>query len=51
MSNTEPYGCQKCGKPIGYVSVTAKSFLVAKPSVNDVKLVATSIDFSDGYSL
>ncbi|MCL5949428.1 MAG: hypothetical protein M1490_03005 [Candidatus Bathyarchaeota archaeon] len=48
MSESKPLRCQKCGKPIGYVTVTAKSFLVAKPAVDNVKLVATCMDCSSG---
>ena len=48
MSESEPLRCQKCGKPVGYVTVTAKSFLVAKPAVDNVKLVATCMDCSGG---
>ena len=46
MSESKPLRCQKCGKPIGYVTVTAKSFLAAKPAVDNVKLVATCMDCS-----
>ena len=50
MSKSEPLKCQKCGKPLGYVSVTAKSVLAAKPQVDNVKLAATCIDCTGGNS-
>ncbi len=48
MSESKPLRCQKCGKPLGYVTVTPKSFLAAKLTVDNVKLVATCIDCSGG---
>jgi len=44
MSESEPLRCQRCGKPIGYVAVSAKSFLVTNPNVDNVKLTATCVD-------
>jgi hypothetical protein len=46
MSESGPLRCQKCGKAIGYVTVTAKSFIAAKPTVDNVKLVAICMDCS-----
>jgi hypothetical protein len=34
-------------KPIGYVKVTTKSFLPAKSSLDNIKSVATCIDYSN----
>jgi hypothetical protein len=48
MSGSQPLKCQKCGKPVGYVTVTAKGFLAAKPSVENVKLIATCMECSKG---
>lgn len=39
MRNTEPLRCQKCGKPLGYVTVLAKGLTGLPLSVQDVKLI------------
>jgi hypothetical protein len=46
MSESKPLKCQKCGKLIGYITVSAESLLVTKPDVDNVKLTATCIDCS-----
>jgi ribosomal protein S14 len=48
MSDAKPLRCQKCGKPLGYVTVAPKSFLATKPSVENIKLVATCPECSGG---
>ena len=50
MIASKPLKCKKCGKPVAYVTVAAKSFIEAKPEVDNVKLVATCIDCSNGNS-
>ncbi len=50
MSEDKSLECQKCGKPIGYVTVTTKNFIAAKPSVDNVKLVTTLMDYSSKNS-
>ena len=50
MSEDKSLKCQKCGKPIGYVTVTTKNFIAAKPSVDNVKLVTTLMDYSSKNS-
>jgi len=40
MSDSKPVRCQKCGKSLGYVTVAPKNFSTAKPSVDNLKLVA-----------
>jgi hypothetical protein len=44
MSEKNPLRCQKCGKPIGYVTLTPKSVLEQKPNLGNVRVVATCID-------
>ena len=51
MSESKPLRCQKCGKPIGFVTLSAKSFLVANPDMDNVKLTATCMDCSSQTSL
>jgi hypothetical protein len=41
MSEAKPLKCQKCGNPLSYVNVMSKSFLVARSSVDNLKLFAT----------
>ncbi|MCW4028500.1 MAG: hypothetical protein NWE92_02485 [Candidatus Bathyarchaeota archaeon] len=48
MSEPKQLKCQKCGKPIGYVAVTPKSLFVAKPSLDNVQLVCTCMECSNG---
>ncbi len=38
--------CKKCGKPVGYVTLSAKSFLVSTAAIDNVKLVATCLECS-----
>jgi hypothetical protein len=39
MSDTRPVRCQKCGKPLGYVTVLAKGLTLTHP-LQDVKIIA-----------
>jgi ribosomal protein S14 len=48
MSNAKPLRCQKCGNPLGYVTVSAKSFLATKPAVDNLKLVVRCPECSGG---
>jgi hypothetical protein len=43
MSQAKPVRCQKCGKPIGYVTVLAKGFRFQQP-VQNVKVVAICME-------
>jgi len=46
MADSKPLKCQKCGKPVGYVLVTAKSFLVSTQTLDNIKIDATCLDCS-----
>lgn len=44
MSNANPLRCQKCGKPLGYVTVLAKGITSLVQPLQDVKLVAICME-------
>ena len=44
MSIAEPVRCQKCGKPVGYVTVLAKGLLGLQQSLQNVKVVAVCME-------
>jgi hypothetical protein len=44
MNDSKPLKCQKCSKPIGYVTVLAKGLLNFQQPVKDVKLVAVCME-------
>jgi hypothetical protein len=44
MSNAEPVRCQKCGKPVGYVTVLAKGLLGLQQPLQNVKVVAVCME-------
>jgi len=46
MNDAKPVRCQKCGKPLGYVTVVAKGVTSLPLSFRDVKLVAICMDCS-----
>ena len=46
LSGAEPVRCQKCGKPIGYVTVLAKGLLGIQQPVQNIKIVAICMDCS-----
>ena len=48
MSENKPLRCQKCGKPIGYITLSAKSVLEAKPALDNVHVAGTCMDCSGG---
>ncbi|MCW3982420.1 MAG: hypothetical protein NWE96_00315 [Candidatus Bathyarchaeota archaeon] len=48
MSENKPLRCQKCGKPLGYVTITARSLLEAKPDLGNVRLVGTCMGCRNG---
>jgi hypothetical protein len=48
MSERKLLKCEKCGKPVAYVSVTAKSLLESKPDVDNVNVSATCMDCRGG---
>jgi hypothetical protein len=44
MSDAKPVRCQKCGKPLGYVTVLAKGLTSLPQPLQDVKLVAICME-------
>lgn len=44
MSDAQPVRCQKCGKPIGYVTVLAKGLLGLQQRLEGIKIVAICMD-------
>ncbi|MHC3128883.1 MAG: hypothetical protein IBV52_02255 [Candidatus Bathyarchaeota archaeon] len=46
MSEAKPVRCQKCGKPLGYVTVLAKGLLGLQQPLQNVKLVAICMECS-----
>ena len=44
MSSAQPVRCQKCGKPVGYVTVLAKGMLGLQQPLQNVKVVAICMD-------
>jgi hypothetical protein len=44
MSDAKPVRCQKCGKPIGYVTVLMKGLMGLQQPVAGVKVIAICMD-------
>ncbi|MGD6851516.1 MAG: hypothetical protein ACQCN6_05590 [Candidatus Bathyarchaeia archaeon] len=44
MSENKPLRCQKCGKPLGYIDLTAKNMFQSKPSLDNVRLIGTCME-------
>jgi hypothetical protein len=44
MACSNPVRCQKCGKPVGYVTVLQKGLLGLQQPVENVKVVAVCMD-------
>ena len=44
MSNAKPVRCQKCRKPIGFITVLTKGFQGLQQSVANVKLVGICME-------
>ena len=44
MNEPKPVRCQKCGKPLGYVTVLSKGILGPQQPLKNVKLVALCMD-------
>jgi DNA-directed RNA polymerase subunit N (RpoN/RPB10) len=43
MSEAKPIRCQKCGKPIGYVTVLRKGLMGIQQPIQDVKIIAVCL--------
>lgn len=44
MNDAQPVRCQKCGKPIGYVTVLGKGLMGLQQPVPNVKIVAICME-------
>jgi len=44
MNDAKPVRCQKCGKPLGYVTVLAKGVTSLPQPLRGVKLIAICLD-------
>jgi hypothetical protein len=44
MSSSQPVRCQKCGKPVGYVTVLAEGLMGMQQRLEHIKLVAICMD-------
>jgi hypothetical protein len=44
MSDARPVRCQKCGKPLGYVTVLAKGLTSFQQPIQNVKIVAVCME-------
>jgi hypothetical protein len=41
---SEPVRCQKCGKPVGYITILSKGLLGMQQPIKNVKIVAVCMD-------
>ena len=46
LSGAEPVRCQKCRKPIGYVTVLAKGMMGLQQPIHNVKIIAICMECS-----
>jgi hypothetical protein len=44
MVGSKPVRCQKCGKPVGYITVLAKGLLSFQQPIGNVKIVAVCME-------
>ena len=44
MADGKQLKCQKCGKPIGFITVTAKSALEARPNLDNIRVAGTCME-------
>lgn len=44
MNGTKPVKCQKCRKPIGFVTVLGRGLMGLQQPIHDVKIVAVCMD-------
>ena len=44
MTEGKQLKCQKCGKPIGFITVTAKSPLEARPNLDNIRIGGTCME-------
>jgi hypothetical protein len=46
MSEAKPIRCQKCGQPLGYVTVLAKGLTSLQQPIQNVRIVAICMECS-----
>ncbi|MGD6853416.1 MAG: hypothetical protein ACQCN6_15255 [Candidatus Bathyarchaeia archaeon] len=44
MSSSQPVRCQKCGKPVGYITVLAEGIMGMQQPMERVKVVAICME-------
>lgn len=44
MSVSKPVRCQKCEKPVGYITVLAKGLLLPRQPLENIKIVAICME-------
>lgn len=44
MSDAHPVRCQKCGKPVGYVTVLSKGLMGLQHRLEGIKIVAVCME-------
>ena len=47
MADSNPVRCQKCGKPIGYVTVLSKGLTGFQQPMPNVKIIALCMDCAE----
>jgi hypothetical protein len=51
MSESKPVKCQKCGKPVGYITVLAKGLMSFQQPMRNVKVVAVCMECAGKTSI
>jgi hypothetical protein len=46
MNDAKPVRCQKCGKPLGYVTVSAKGLTSLQQPIQNARIVAICMECS-----
>jgi hypothetical protein len=46
MKGSNPVRCQKCGKPVGYITVLTEGLMGMQQPLHNVKVVAICMDCS-----
>jgi|WetSurMetagenome_2_1015567.scaffolds.fasta_scaffold30247_1 hypothetical protein len=44
MTNSEPVRCQKCGKPVGFITILSKGLTGFQQPLENAKIVAICMD-------
>jgi hypothetical protein len=44
VGSSEPVRCQKCGKPLGYITVLSKGLTGFQQPISNVKIVGICLD-------